>query len=109
MCSRSVGRPIYTIEAVIEAVSAHATRVAEKARHDESLAGAVHVFVHTSAHRKQDKQYNASTTVPLVRPTADTRVLASAALAVLRSIYRSGYRYEKAGVMLVELQPYTVR
>ncbi len=109
MCSRSFGHPVYAIEDLIEAVSAHATRVAEKPRHDESLAGAVHVFVHTSPHRKQDKQYSASTTVPLVRPTADTRLLAAAALSGLRSIYRGGYRYEKAGVMLVELQPDTVR
>ena len=80
MCSRSFGHPVYTLEDMIEAVSSHATRVAEKARHDQSLAGAVHVFAHTSPHRKQDKQYSASVTVPLVRPTADTRLLASAAL-----------------------------
>ena len=109
MCSRSFGHPVHAIEDLIEAVSAHATRIAEKARHDESLAGAVHVFVHTSPHRKRDKQYSASITMPLVRPTADTRLLASAALLGLRSIYRAGYRYEKAGVMLVELQPDTVR
>ena len=109
MCSRSFGHPVYTLEDMIEAVSSHATRVAEKARHDQSLAGAVHVFAHTSPHRKQDKQYSASVTVPLVRPTADTRLLASAALMGLRSIYREGYRYEKTGVMLVELQPDTVR
>ena len=109
MCSRSFGRPVYTVEDMSEALSAHATQVAEKARHDESLAGAVHVFVHTSPHRKQDKQYSASTTVPLVHPTADSRVLASAALMGLRAIYREGYRYEKAGVMLVEIQPNTVR
>ena len=109
MCSRSFGRPVYAIADMIEAVSAHATRVAEKVRQDQSLAGAVHVFVHTSPHRKQDKQYSASVTVPLVRPTADTRLLASAALTGLHAIYREGYRYEKAGVMLVELQPDTVR
>ena len=109
MCSRSFGHAVYTLEDMIEAVSAHATRVAEKARQDQSLAGAVHVFAHTSAHRKQDKQYSASVTIPLVRPTADTRLLASAALMGLRAIYREGYRYEKAGVMLVELQPDTIR
>ena len=109
MCSRSFGHAVYTLEDMAEAVSAHATRVAEKARQDASLAGAVHVFAHTSAHRKQDKQYSASTTIPLVRPTADTRLLASAALLGLHAIYREGYRYEKAGVMLVELQPDTIR
>lgn len=109
MCSRSFGHPVYRLGDMIEAVSAHATRVAEKARHDQSLAAAVHVFVHTSPHRKQDKQYSASTTVPLVRPTADTRLLGAAALMGLKAIYRDGYRYEKAGVMLVDLQPDTIR
>jgi DNA polymerase V len=84
-------------------------RFAKKARHDKILAGAVHVFAHTSPHGKQDKQYSASVTVPLVRPTADTRLLAAAAMIGLRAIFREGYRYEKAGVMLVELQPNTVR
>ena len=88
MCSRSFGHAVYTLADMTEAVSAHATRVAEKARQDQSLAGAVHVFAHTSAHRKEDKQYSASVTIPLVRPTADTRLLASAALLGLRAIYR---------------------
>jgi len=33
--------------------------------------------------------------VPMVRPTADTRLLASAALSGPRAIYREGFRYEK--------------
>ena len=109
MCSRSFGHAVHAIEEMIEAVSAHTTRVAEKARADESLAGAVHVFIHTSRHRKQDKHYSASTTIQLVSPTADTLLMASAALLGLRAIFREGYRYEKAGVMLVELQPDTIR
>lgn len=87
--SRSFGHAVYALEDMVEAVSAQATRVAERARKDQSLAGAVHVFVHTSPHRKEDKQFNASTTVPLVRPTADTRLLASTALMGLRAIYRT--------------------
>ena len=109
MSSRSFGHAVYALEDMVEAVSAQATRVADKARKDQSLAGAVHVFVHTSSFRKEDKQYSASTTVPLVRPTADTRLLTSAALMGLRAIYRDGFRYAKSGVMLVELQPDTVR
>lgn len=67
------------------------------------------MFAHTSPHRKQDRQYSASAAVPLIRPTADTRLLAEAAILGLRAIYRDGYRYEKAAVMLVKLQPDTVR
>jgi DNA polymerase V len=43
--------------------------------------------------------------VPLRRPTADTAAFVSAALAGLRQIYRPGFKYAKAGVMLLELQP----
>lgn len=62
MCSRSFGHAVYTLADMAEAVSAHATLVAKKARQDQSLACAVHVFTHTSPHRKQDQQYSASTT-----------------------------------------------
>jgi DNA polymerase V len=47
--------------------------------------------------------------VPLVRPTADSTELVASALAGLRRIYRKGYRYAKAGVMLVDLQSQDVR
>ncbi len=47
--------------------------------------------------------------MPLVRPTADSAALVAAALAGLRQIYRKGYRYAKAGVMLVDLQSQDVR
>ena len=39
---------------------------------------------------------------------ADTAVIASAALAGLRAIYKPGYQLAKAGVMLLELQTSTV-
>jgi DNA polymerase V len=47
--------------------------------------------------------------VPLGRPTADSTALVASALTGLRRIYRKGYRYAKAGVMLVELQSQDVR
>src|SRR5439155_22336350 len=82
-----------------------ASRVAEKARDQQSVAGAVHVFITTSPFRKNDRQHSASVTVPLVRPTADTRLLIGAAVRALRGMYRPGFNYVKAGVMLVDLQP----
>ena len=109
LCSRSFGRAVLAFDELREAVSAFASRVAEKARSDASLAGALQVFVMTSPFRKEDKQYSSSVTIPLVRPTADTRVIAAAVLVGLRRVYRFGYRYAKAGVMPLELQPDTTR
>ena len=63
----------------------------------------MHVFIATSPHRKQDRQHSPTATLPLPRSTADTRVLVNASVTALRGIYKPGYRYVKAGVMLVEL------
>jgi len=41
--------------------------------------------------------------LPLPEPTNDTRLLCRAALSGLQQIYRSGYAYRKAGVMLTEI------
>jgi DNA polymerase V len=77
--------------------------VARKLREQGSLAGAVQVFIATSPYRRQDRQHAPSTTLPLIHPTSDTRVLISAVVHALRSIFRPGHHYVKAGVMLVDL------
>jgi len=105
MCSRSFGAPATDLAGLIEVVSQFASRVAEKVRHQQSVAGGVHVFITTSPFRKSDRQHSASMTVPLIRPTADTRLLIGAAVHALQGIYRSSFNYVKAGVMVVDLQP----
>jgi DNA polymerase V len=81
MCSRSFGAPVTELAGLVEVVSQFATRVAEKARQQQAAAGAVHVFISTSPFRKNDRQHSPSATIPLVRPSADTRSIISAALA----------------------------
>ncbi len=104
MCSRSFGQPVTELPDLIEVVSGFASRVALRLREQQGVARAIHVFIATSPHRKDDRQLSPTATLPLPRPTADTRLLVSAAVRALRSIYRPGYRYAKAGVMLVDLQ-----
>lgn len=67
------------------------------------------VFIRTSPFTPQAPQYSRSITVPLRLPSSDTLQIANAALAGLERIYRGGYDYAKAGVMLLELQPATQR
>jgi DNA polymerase V len=105
MCSRSFGQPVTNMSELAEVASQFASRVAEKVRHQHSVAGAVHVFIATSPFRKSDRQHSPSATIPLVRPTADTRVLIHATMLALQGIFRPGFNYVKAGVMLVDLQP----
>jgi DNA polymerase V len=106
-CTRSFGHPVTALTDLNEAVSHFATRAAEKLRKQGSAAHQLICFVRTSPFRK-DPQYSGSISVPLRRPTSDTGALVSAAVAGMRAIYRPGFNYAKAGVMLVDLQPDTV-
>jgi len=64
----------------------------------------VQVFITTSAFRQRDAQHSPSVTMPLVRPTSDTRAVIGAAVQALAGMYRPGFNYAKAGVMLVDLR-----
>jgi hypothetical protein len=75
MCSRSFGSPVTDLPELVEVVSQFATRVARKARQQQRRAGAVHVFITTSPFRRNDRQHSAERHLPLVRPSADTRVI----------------------------------
>ncbi|NMM07419.1 Y-family DNA polymerase [Polaromonas sp.] len=107
-CTRSFGHPVTDLADLSEAVTEFATRAAEKLRKQGSNANQVLCFIRTSPFR-QDPQYSCSTSVPLRRPSADTAEIVFAALAGLRAIYKQGFKLAKAGVMLLDLQPDTVK
>ena len=104
-CTTSFGRPITVLPELIEAVSEFAGRVGEKLRKQDGKANQVLTFIHTSPFGRQDKQYSRSITVPLRRPTADSGAIVSTAVRGLRAIFKPGFNYAKAGVMLLDLQP----
>ena len=106
-CTRSFGHPVTELSDLSEAVTHFASRAAEKLRKQGSTANQVMCFVRTSPFRK-DPQYSRSVCVPLRRPTADTGALVTAAVAGLKAIFRPGFNYAKAGVMLMDLQADTV-
>jgi DNA polymerase V len=65
------------------------------------------VFIRTSPFRQKDPQYSRSASIPLPSPTSDSAHITQAACAILKHIYRPGFKYAKAGVMLMDLQPAT--
>ncbi|HUW75747.1 MAG TPA: Y-family DNA polymerase [Gallionella sp.] len=109
ICSRSFGVPVSLLADLEQAVIAYTSRAAEKLRSQLSIAGGIQVYIRTSPHRDKDDQYQQSTLVPLPEPTDDSRLLCRAALNGLRQIYRSGYLYQKAGVMLTGIIAGTAR
>ncbi len=103
MSSRSFGQLVYSIGELQESVTLYVARAAEKLRHQGSVAGGIQVYIRTNPFKPEDPQYSQGLTVPMMEPTDDTMRLTRAALAGLKRIYRTGYAYAKAGVMLVEL------
>ena len=105
MASRSFGRTVETRQELEEAVATYTARAAEKLRRQRLAAGRLVVFVQTNRFRPQDAQYAREQAVRLPVATADTGKLIAAAHRGLAAIYRDGFRYKKAGVMLLELAP----
>ena len=106
-CTRSFGHAVTELSDLTQAVTEFASRASEKVRKQQSLASEVMVFIRTSPFRK-DPQYSRSIVVPLRRPTADTGAIVQATVLGLRAIYCQGFKYAKAGVMLLDLQPDSV-
>jgi len=102
-CTRSFGHAVTSLVDLAEAVTEFASRAAQKLRQQGSQAAQVLCFIRTSPFRPE-AQYSRSISVPLRRPSADTGVIVAAALAGLAAIYRPGFKYAKAGVMLLDLQ-----
>lgn len=99
MSSRSFGTPVQSIYELRESIASHLASGAEKLRKQHSVCAAVYVFIQTNRFNS-DKQYSAGITVPLSDATDDTLTMTTAALVGLDAIYRSGYKYKKAGAML---------
>ena len=105
MVSRSFGHLVTDLDELEEAVASYIARAAEKLRCQDSLAGAVQVYVRTNIFKPEVPQYQRGVTLPLPEATSDTRILAGWARRILRRIYRPGFGYHKAGVMLLDLRP----
>jgi DNA polymerase V len=84
-------------------VASHASSAAEKLRVQGSVCNAIPVFTQTNRFRSQDLQYGGSTVIPLSNASAHARLLVRAALFGLKKIYRGGFAYKKANVMLMEI------
>jgi len=102
--SRMFGTLVEGLPELREAVAAYASRAAEKIRSQESVASSITVFITTNRYNG-DPRYSESATTRLPVPTSYTPELIRCAHAGLEKIYKPGYRYNKAGVMLADIVP----
>ena len=102
-CTRSFGQRISSLANLAQVVSTYATNVSEKLRRQQSLVVCLQVFVQTSPFADPNNRYRRAVSVELPYPTSDTRIIANAAQEGLQMIYRTGYEYAKAGVILTQI------
>ena len=103
--SRSFNGMISDMDTLRTHVSNYAARCAEKLRQQKTVASIVGVFVNTNTFREDLAQYWNFQETRLVTPTSSTIPIVKAACDVLQGIYRPGYQYKKAGVIVMGIDP----
>ena len=103
--SRAFGQTIADIEGLKEAVSSFASICAGKLRKQKSCAQSLMVFIHTNNFREDLPQYFKNCVIKLPVPTNSTPEIVHYAIAALQNIYRKGYYFKKAGVILMDIVP----
>ena len=103
--SRSFRTPVVEREPLRQAVATFTARGGEKLRSQASLARSLAVYLMTNPFEPRDSQYYNSATVAMPVATCDTGEMIHYALQGLEAIFRPGFRYKKAGVMVQEIVP----
>jgi DNA polymerase V len=103
-CSRSFGVLVTSLDDLREVVAVYTTRVAERLRRAKLAARVVTIFISTDRF-SAETQYSNTITFELASATDTTKELLEWALKGLERIYRQGFKYKKAGVMLNHLVP----
>ncbi len=103
--SRSFNGMITDLESLKTHVANYAARCAEKLRRQHTVASIVGVFLNTNSYREDLAQYWNYREKRLLTPSSATISIVQAASDVLRQIYRQGYHYKKAGVIVMGIAP----
>jgi DNA polymerase V len=103
LCSRTFARATSSLAELGELVAAYTARVGERLREQGSLAGLLQVGVSTGYFGPEEARTSNRVLLRLEPPTDYTPALTAAAGAGLRSIFRSGFQYKRAEVMLADL------
>ena len=101
--SRSFGKKVESLEKLKESITTHCLNAAEKIRNDKQTTRSITVFIRTSPFDKNRKYYSNSLTIDLPIATNNSLELVKTAIEALKRIYKYGYFYQKAGVILSKL------
>ncbi len=103
-CSRMFGMRLSALTPIKQAVATYAGRAAEKLRAQGSVCKRLRVSIRTGMFNPDELHHAQGALVELPYPTNDTLLLTRAATEAVERIYRDGYRYSKAEVLLLDLR-----
>lgn len=107
MNSRTFGTVLHSRNDVRDAVVNFAERCAKHLRDEHSVAAAVTVFLQGDRFREDLPYYSNDCRIRLSTPSAATNVIVHYAMLDFNNIFRNGYGYRRAGVMVTDLSPDT--
>lgn len=102
-CSRMFGKRLKELPPIKEAVATYMMRASEKLRAQGSLCKKIRVSIRTGFFNPEEAKYANGVVVDLPYPTDDVRLLTRMAIDALEHVFRPGFNYSKAEVMLLNL------
>lgn len=103
-CSRMFGKRLTEIEPIKEAVATYTQRAAEKLRAQNSLCKKIRVSIRTGMFSPEEAKYANGALVELPYPTNDVRLMTKASTEAVNRLFRPGFKYSKAEVLLMDLR-----
>lgn len=103
--TRSFEKMYTTLDQLSERVSTFTASCSEKLRKQNSHCNMIMVFVTSNYHRKDLPQYSRNIVINTDFPTNSTIELNHYAQIGLKAIFKEGYHYKKAGVIVMGLTP----
>ena len=101
--SRSFGQPVSDYNKLKEALSTFAVRCCEKLRKQRTCSSEIRVFIYTNPFNPRQKQYYGTKSIKLDHATNDNQIIIQEVIKALKLIYKKGYSYKKAGVIVGKL------
>jgi DNA polymerase V len=102
--SRSFGRDVYSKKQLQEALAHFATNASSKLRAQGSVCFGMMAFIQTNPF-KDGPSYFGQGLFSFSQGTSDQMKIIQGAHSILETIYRAGYGYKKAGILLLQIVP----
>jgi len=101
--SRSFGKRVEDFQELKEAIASYSLNASEKIRSEALVAKSITIFIRTSPFQNRYGFYSNSKTINFPIATNNSIEVVKAAVSALKTIFKNGYRYQKAGVLLSHL------